>query len=200
MKNTSGLFVTIVLFILAIVPAACSHASGKPSGPDITKAFNDISVCRNQAESWIKSANSRFKEYEKKDEALKAIEDAYSAAAARGNAFIETVQLNLTAKSLSKTQLEPYVSDVKTSIDKLKTTIDDEEKKMRNFLANSTDTKSFIGGLITSDIVEGAVVGLTKAGITIWQAAQKAKKEEIEDIKKELGKRRWQDWGQINPE
>ena len=71
-----------------------------------------------------------------------------------------------------------------------------EQTKKKNEHIESTEKGITIGG----DIIEGVVVGLAKAGVVIWQAAQTANREEIDDIKKELEKRRWKDWNSIKTE
>lgn len=203
MKDSFFLSVSAVLVVLSLTLASCIHEPTKPTVPAVAeaakqKAFSDVSYYRNQAEDRIKMAKSRFSGYEKKEEALDAIQKAYADAAARGNAFIETVQLSLTAKALDETVLDPYVKQIQTSFGKLDATIDEEIKKKREHNEKKTGIKSSVSALtIGGDVVEGAVVGLVKAGVVIWQAAQTAKKEEIEDIKNELEKRRWKDWSQI---
>ncbi len=200
MKYSSWLLMVVTCFVLTAMLTSCIHGPVNPPAQSIAKAdkqkaFNDVSYYRNQAEGRVKAAKTLFKDYKKKDEALSAIEKAYADASARGNAFVETVQLNLTATTLSETTLEPYVAEIKKAIEKLDATIDAETKKKQDV----GDIKRSVGITkgITGDVVEGAVVGLAKAGVVIWQAAQTAKKEEIENIKTELEKRRWKDWGQI---
>ena len=197
MKNFLVLLVSVVLVTLTFGLSSCNHKEVKPTvpaiaEPDKQKAFNDVSYYRNQAETKVKSAKLRFKD---KEEALIAIEKAYSDTAARGNAFIDTVQLNLTAKTFTKTTLDPYVKQIQDSLSKLDETIGEQTKK-KNEHIRSTKKGITIGG----DIIEGVVVGLAKAGVVIWQAAQTANREEIDDIKKELEKRRWKDWNSIKTE
>lgn len=203
MKDFLVLLMSVVIVTLTFGLSSCIGKEVKPTvpavaEPDKQKAFNDVSYYRNQAETKVKSAKLRFKDNE---EALIAIEKAYSDAAARGNAFIETVQLNLTAKMLTETTLDPYVKQIQDSLSKLDKTIEEQTKKKIE-VAKKTGTESidkkyaYFGG----DVVEGAVVGLAKAGVIIWQAVQSATKEEIEDIKKELEKRRWKDWNDIKTE
>lgn len=206
MKDFLVLLVSVVLVTLTFGLSSCNHKEVKPTvpavaEPDKQKAFNDVSYYRNQAETKVKSAKLRFKDYDKKEEALIAIEKAYSDTAARGNAFIETVQLNLTAKILTETTLDPYVKQIQDSLSKLDETIEEQTKKKNEYIEEKTVTKSIVGTLtIGGAVVEGAIVGLAKAGVVIWQAAQSAKREEIEDIKKELEKRRWKGWNDIKTE
>ena len=209
MKNFLVLLVSVVLVTLTFGLSSCNHKEVKPTvpvvaEPDKQKAFNDVSYYRNQAETKVKSAKLRFKDYDKKEEALIAIEKAYSDTAARGNAFIETVQLNLTAKTLTETTLDPYVKQIQDSLSKLDETIEVQTKKKNEYIEKKTGMKSIestVKGLtIGGDIIEGVVVGLAKAGVVIWQAAQTAKREGIDDIKKELEKRRWKDWNDIKTE
>lgn len=202
MKRLHSFLVSMVALSLAGVLAACNHEPTKPPVQGISeagkqKAFADVSFYRNQAESRIKSAKSQFNNYEKKDEALGAIEKAYSAAAGRGNAFIEIVQLNLTAKVFSETTLEPHVAEVKKAFDQMDSTVEGEFKKRREFLEKKTGMKSSVSAITIENPIESTLVGLAKAGVVIWQAAQAAKKEAVEDIKKELDKRRWREWSQI---
>jgi len=208
MKDFLVLLVSVVLVTLTFGLSSCNYKVVKPTvpavaEPDRQKAFNDVSYYRNQAETKVKSAKLRFKDYDKKEEALIAIEKAYSDTAARGNAFIETVQLNLTAKTLTETTLDPYVKQIQDSLSKLDETIEEQTKKKMSieYIEKATVSKSIVSTLtIGGDVVEGAIVGLAKAGVVIWQAAQTAKREGIDDIKKELEKRRWKDWNDIKTE
>lgn len=204
MKDSFFLSVPAVMVVLSLTLASCIHWPTKPTVPAVAeaakqKAFSDVSYYRNKAEDRVKMAKSRFNGYEKKEEALDAIQKAYADAAARGNAFIETVQLHLTANALNEAILDPYVKQIQTSFEKLDATIDEETKNWkREHNEKKTGSKSLVSAFtIGGDVVEGVVVGLAKAGVVIWQAAQTAKKEEIEAIKNELEKRRWKGWSQI---
>lgn len=138
-------------------------------------------------------------------------------AASNGNAFIELVQFNLRAKAFNESNLQPYVSGAVNSYDRLEATIEEEYRKRDQVLASRQAAASAVAllpraveteaqpprismaapAIISGDLVSSAMVGLTKAGIEIWKAAQVKKQADVEAIYKELERRRWDDWSKV---
>ena len=162
---TSCLFISFVILFVGCPNTAKKDLSNKKVQDALTKIFEE----RQLSESAV---TEKEKEFKNKPECLQDVKKLYNIAAAKGNAFIEIVQLNLTAGTLQDSDLEPRAKEVVEAVQKIQEYPKPPAKAL-------------------SPIIADLIVGLTNAGITIWKETKNQQMTVIESVKKELEKRKW---------
>jgi hypothetical protein len=162
---------TFCLFIsFVILFVGCPNTVNKDfSSKGVQDALAKIFEQRQLSESAV---TEKEKEFKNNPEGLQDIRKLYNTAAAKGNAFIEIVQLNLTAGTLQESDLEPRAKEVVESVQRL--------QEYPNPAAKAI-----------SPLIADIIAGLTNAGITIWKETKNQQMTVIESVKKELEKRKW---------
>jgi len=174
--KTVRLATSFLILSLAILLAGCPNNVKKGmSNPKVQEALTKIFEQKQLSESAVAEKEKGFKD---KPEALQEVKKLYNTAAAKGNAFIEIVQLNLTAGTLQESDLEPRAKEVVEAVYRL--------QEYPNPPAKAIPVG--IGDLI---------VGLTNAGIAIWKETKNEQMAIVENVKKELEKRKWEKYEKL---
>jgi hypothetical protein len=174
--QTVRLATSFLILSIVILFAGCPNNIKKSmANPKVQEAFAKIFEQRQLSESAVAEKEREFKN---KPENLQDVKKHYNTAAAKGNAFIEIVQLNLTAGSLQESGLGPRAKEVVEAVYRLQ-----EYPK--------PPARAIPAGI--SDLI----VGLTNAGIAIWKETKNEQLTIVENVKKELEKRKWKKYEEL---
>ena len=161
-----------LLFALAVSLAGCpSDVTTQVSDKEVQTALTNIFEQRQFSEDAVKEGGGRFKSDPKR---LQELKKRYNIAAAKGNAFIEIVQFNLTAGSLQGSDLESRATEVVEAV-----------QRLEEYAYPPTR------GPIVGAVISGAIEGLAKAGLIVWERTKDQEARVVENIKQELEKRKW---------
>lgn len=167
--------------VIVVMPSYGCLPKPKPDLPSTTLLF-DIHQLRDKSERAIIDANNKFKD---SPSDLQKARESYNSAGDKGNAFIDVVKLQLTARSIDEASLTEKAKELTKAVNELYLHVNKQRAQLE------TLTSRFYSISVTGDVVSGAIEGLAKAAIVFIEDNRKAKKEIIDDTKKEFDTWKW---------
>lgn len=150
---------------------------------NVENAFAEFSELRNIAELLAVDAKSKFATNAAQ---LELSRQLYNAAFAKGNAFIDAVQLAVTQRK-KKVKFQKEAKELGNAVKSLNDAVNPP------VICDHCASTAISVALPIAGVIEG----VAKGGTAIWKEYRAAQKEIVDEVKAEMDKRRWKSWSQI---